>query len=89
MTKLGKGQMLSATPARHSSLVQTLARGVNGWRNVLSWQKKSKEAGDPFARVEQYSGATRAYREGEHFDEMMEVLGRHMSIRLKPVSSRS
>ena len=88
MTKLGKGQMLSATLARHSSLVQTvqtLARGVNGWRtmptrrNVLSWQKKKrKEAGDPFARVEQYSGAARAYREGEHFDEMMEVLRRHI-----------
>ena len=40
--------------------------------------KKWKEAGDPFARVEQYSGAARAYREGEHFDEMMEVLGRHI-----------
>lgn len=85
MTKLGKGQMLSATPARHSSLVQTLARGVDGWRtmptrrNVLSWQKNQrKEAGDPFARVEQYSGAARAYREGEHFDEMMEVLRRHI-----------
>lgn len=33
-----------------------------------------KEAGDCFVHVELYSKAARAYREGAHFDEMVEVL---------------
>ena len=36
-----------------------------------------KEAGDCYMQLEQYSKAARAYREGAHFDEMVEVLERH------------
>lgn len=36
-----------------------------------------KEAGDCFVRAEQYSRAARVYREGGHFDEMVEVLEEH------------
>lgn len=38
---------------------------------------RSKEAGDCFVCAEQYSEAARAYREGGHFDEMVEVLEKH------------
>lgn len=36
-----------------------------------------KEAGECFVRAEKYSKAARAYREGAHFDEMVEVLEGH------------
>ena len=36
-----------------------------------------KEAGGCFVHVEQYSKAARVYREGGHFDEMVEVLEEH------------
>ena len=38
---------------------------------------KFKEAGDCFMHAEQYSKAACAYREGGHFDEMVEVLEGH------------
>jgi len=36
-----------------------------------------KKAGGCFAHAEQYSKAARVYREGGHFDEMVEVLEEH------------
>jgi hypothetical protein len=39
--------------------------------------RRFKEAGSCFVHVEQYSKAARAYREGGHFDEMVEVLEKH------------
>ena len=39
--------------------------------------KRFKEAGDCFVGAGQYEKAARAYREGAHFDEMVEVLGGH------------
>lgn len=36
-----------------------------------------KEAGDCFLHAEKYSKAARAYRQGAHFDQMVEVLERH------------
>ena len=36
-----------------------------------------KNAGDNYCIAEQYPAAACAYREGEHFDEMMEVINRH------------
>ena len=38
-----------------------------------------KEAGGCFVHAEQYSKAARVYREGGHFDEMVEVLKGHRS----------
>lgn len=39
--------------------------------------RKFREAGVCFVGAEQYSKAARAYREGGHFDEMVEVLEEH------------
>lgn len=39
--------------------------------------RKLMEAGDCFVHAEQYSRAARVYREGGHFDEMVEVLEEH------------
>ena len=39
--------------------------------------RKTKEAGGCFVHAEMYSKAARAYREGGHFDEMVEVLEGH------------
>lgn len=38
-----------------------------------------KEAGSCFIHAEQYSKAARVYREGGHFDEMVEVLEEHQN----------
>lgn len=39
--------------------------------------RRLEEAGGCFVHAEQYSKAARAYREGGHFDEMVEVLKGH------------
>jgi len=39
--------------------------------------RKLMEAGDCFVHAEQYSRAARVYREGGHFDQMVEVLEEH------------
>ena len=36
-----------------------------------------KNAGDSYRMAQQYTAAARAYREGGHFDEMVEVITRH------------
>jgi len=38
-----------------------------------------KNAGDNYCTAEQYLAAACAYREGEHFDKMVEVINRHRS----------
>jgi hypothetical protein len=39
--------------------------------------RRWKEAGNCFVHTEQYSKAARVYREGGHFDEMVEILEGH------------
>ena len=39
--------------------------------------QNSKESGDNYQLAEQYDAAARAYRGGEHFDEMVEVINLH------------
>ena len=39
-----------------------------------------KNAGDNYRIAEQYPAAACAYREGEHFDEMVEVINRHRDV---------
>lgn len=39
-----------------------------------------KKAGDNYCTAKQYLAAACAYREGEHFDQMVEVINRHRSV---------
>jgi len=39
--------------------------------------RKFKNAGDNYITAEQYSAAARAYREGDHFDELADVITQH------------
>lgn len=69
-----------STCASHASLPDQKGERVAYYTNAAGCFVQGgrlKEAGDCFVHVEKYSKAARAYREGAHFDEMVEVLEGH------------
>jgi hypothetical protein len=72
----GAGEAFS-TCANHASLPDQRREQLAYYTNAAECFVQGgrlKEAGDCFVRVEKYSKAARTYREGAHFDEMVEVL---------------
>ena len=68
-----------ATCADDSPLKQVRERltyyGIAG--ECYSEARKFKKAGDNYRMAEQYAAAARAYREGNRFDELVEVITQH------------
>ena len=75
-TKAGEAFYTCATGSLPHQRRERLAYYTNAGECFVQG-RRFKEAGSSFVCVEQYSKAARVYREGGHFDEMVEVLEEH------------